>query len=100
MANLRGNASNAAMVLKADFEIARTICATVVSSLNMAAEAREDLTGRLLSSAARQNSRYLSTWVSIELFAIDSTWQKPYGRKRYTYYQSGDPVFDTVNVDG
>jgi methyl-accepting chemotaxis protein len=100
MANLRGNASNAAMVLKADFAIARTIAATITSSLNTPTAAREDLTGRILSSTANQSSRYLSTWASLELFIIDSTWQKPYGRKRYTYYQSGDPVVDTVNMEG
>jgi methyl-accepting chemotaxis protein len=47
-----------------------------------------------------QDKRYLSTWLSLELSAINNEWDKPYGRKRYTFYQAGDPVVDSINLTG
>ncbi len=37
-----------------------------------------------LEGVAKNNPSYLSVWASWELWAIDSEWDKPYGRERYT----------------
>ena len=97
---LNENASNARAIINGDFEIARMIAATLSNTINFENTIREDLTGKLLTSTVNMNKRYLSAWVSVELSAVDYNWLRPYGRKRYTYYQLGVPVFDTVNRDG
>lgn len=100
IAQLNKNASNAGAIINSDFQIARTMASTLASTINLEINVREEVTGKILDAAVRQDPRYLSSWLSIELSAIDPSWLKAYGRKRYTYYQSGAPVFDTVNRDG
>jgi methyl-accepting chemotaxis protein len=100
IAQLNKNASSASAIINGDFKIARTMASTLTETIALETSIREDVTGKILDAAVKQDKRYLSTWLSMELSAIDPNWTRPYGRKRYTYYQSGDPVFDTVNMDG
>jgi len=98
--SLRENASSAGSIINGDFEIARTLSSTLTGTIDFERGVREKFTGSVLSGAVKQNERYLSAWLSMEISAINPEWTRPYGRIRYTYYQEGDPVFDTVNVDG
>ena len=100
IAQLNRNASNASAIINGDFQIARTMASTLTNAVSLETSVREDITGKILTAAVNQDKRYLSTWLSMELSAIKPGWDKPFGRKRYTYYQSGAPVFDTVNLDG
>jgi methyl-accepting chemotaxis protein len=100
IAHLRENASSAGSIINGDFEIARTLATTLAGSVGFETSVREEFTGKVLEGIVKQNARYLSTWLSLELSAIDPAWTRGYGRVRYTYFQSGEPVFDTVNVTG
>jgi methyl-accepting chemotaxis protein len=99
-AYLNENASSAETIINGDFEIARTVASTLKNTIDLETSVREDVTGKILESTVAQSPRYLSAWLSMELSAIDPAWTKPYGRKRYTYYQAGVPIFDTVNQEG
>jgi methyl-accepting chemotaxis protein len=99
-AQLDKNANSAGAIISGDFQIARTLASTLAATVNMETVVREDVTSKILDAAVKQDKRYLSAWLSMELSAIDPGWSKPFGRKRYTYYQSGEPTFDTVNRDG
>lgn len=97
---LNDNAGSARTIINGDFEIARSLSTTLASTVSYETSLREDLTAKILTGTVARNKRYLSAWASLELSAIDPQWTRPYGRKRYTYYQAGEPVFDTVNTDG
>lgn len=100
MSYLNENASTARTIINSDFEIARTIANTLANTVDFETSNREALTAKVLEGTVRQNPRYLSAWLSMELSAVDPSWDRPFGRKRYTYYQSGAPVFDTINQTG
>ena len=47
--------------------------------------AKKKITYDILNKIAINNPEILATWVSLELEAIDTTWQQPNGRVRITY---------------
>ncbi|MBT1689112.1 cache domain-containing protein [Dawidia soli] len=100
LTQLAEKASSARVIVQGDFEIARTLSATFTRTTSLETAVRERVVEAALTGAVAQSPRYLSTWLSIELSAIDTTWTKPYGRKRYTYYRAGAPLIDTVNING
>ncbi|HOA09043.1 MAG: GAF domain-containing protein [Bacteroidales bacterium] len=58
---------------------------------------------RVLQGIAVNNPQFLSVWASWELNSIDRTWDKPYGRVRYTYFWENGAlkyVEDRVNLTG
>ncbi|MCC5920421.1 MAG: GAF domain-containing protein [Cyclobacteriaceae bacterium] len=61
---------------------------------------RLELIHRGMKGAASIDDRYYSAWISLELEYFDSAYFKPHGRYRYTHYQVGPPVTDTLNLDG
>lgn len=64
---------------------------------------RERLQEELLVSVLRDNPKYEAVWISWELQAIDETWDKPYGRERFSYFIVNDSVrvqIDKVDLDG
>lgn len=58
---------------------------------------------RMIKGVTLQNPDFLSTWVSWQLKYYDESWDKPYGRQRYTYYwENGKMRFvdEKLNLDG
>lgn len=58
---------------------------------------------RVLKGIATNNPNFLSVWVSWELPVLDKSWDKPYGRERYTYYRENDQlnfIVDRKNETG
>jgi methyl-accepting chemotaxis protein len=100
LSQLAEKASSARVIVQGDFEIARTLSATFTRTTSLETPIRERVVEAALTGAVDQSPRYLSAWLSMELSAIDTAWTKPYGRKRYTYYRSGAPLIDTVNITG
>jgi methyl-accepting chemotaxis protein len=100
IAQLIKNASSASAIINGDFQIARTVASTLTGTVDLETATREEVTAKILDAAVKQDKRYLSAWLSMELSAVDPAWTKPYGRKRYTYYQAGSPVLDTINMQG
>lgn len=52
---------------------------------------------------ARNNPNIISTWVSWELWAIDNTWDKPYGRLRIAHFWDKNELKimrERLNLDG
>jgi len=97
---LQQNANEVRMIFNQDFGIARTLASTLGNTPDFDHQDRLYLTAQALTGAIRQDKRYLSTWLTIELSAIDDTWSLPYGRARYTHYFEGPPVTDSANLTG
>lgn len=97
---LRQNANEVRTIFNQDFGIARTLSSTFESTSALDQDNREYLTTQALTSAIKQDKRYLSTWLTIELSAINPEWTLPYGRLRYTHYYEGPPETDSVNLTG
>ncbi|MEQ8471614.1 MAG: methyl-accepting chemotaxis protein [Marinoscillum sp.] len=90
-------------VLNEDIAVARSMAAAIKGGFDLPEAARIDQKNQLLAEVLRDNPKYSATWVSIELWAIDPTWSKTYGRQRNTaFIEDGEMKFysELVNLDG
>lgn len=100
LSSIHESAESAHGIINSDFEIARSLASTLAGTVDFETLVRETLTEKVLRGSVSRSPKLLSAWLSMELSAIDENWTRPYGRKRYTYYQTGAPVLDTVNTNG
>lgn len=64
---------------------------------------RVDFFKRTIHALALENPEFISVWGSWEINAIDSTYKKPYGRYRYTYYWEDEMLKykeETLDTEG
>ena len=90
-------------ILNKDVEIMRTIKNTFYDFNKMPEKQREKLRDDILSRLITENQQFLSIASVWEISALDSSYNKPYGRYRYLYFlQSGKIVIQTnlLNTEG
>lgn len=83
--------------------ISRTMADIIKDYVDLPQAQREKMEKDLLVNVLDNNPEYDATWLSWELEAIDPDWDKPYGRRRSTYYyQNGqlNETIDSVNLEG
>lgn len=96
----RRNANDSKALLSRDLGVASAMAANIKQYVQESDSLRSEAVLRLLSGVVEQDERYHSTWVSLELNALNEGWGKNYGRKRYTVYSNMDRVVDSLNLDG
>lgn len=89
--------------MNSEMGMARALANTFHDFKNFPGYEIENLTIRALNGVAIENPDFLSVWASIERNFIDKTWQKPYGRDRFTYYRENGALLykkDNKNLEG
>ncbi|ELR70319.1 hypothetical protein C900_04004 [Fulvivirga imtechensis AK7] len=86
--------------LNEDIGLSRAIASSVVPYKDSTGVARENFIKGMLSGIIQTEERYHSAWLSVELQHFEPTWDKAYGRKRYTFYHTGSPAIDSANLEG
>jgi methyl-accepting chemotaxis protein len=101
--NARESANLVGKHLNRDMDISRTMVQTMNRFRSMNQKARVDFFVDMIYGIAHENDDILSAWGSWELSALDSTYKKPFGRQRYTYYkENGILKYQeaTLNLEG
>lgn len=93
------NANESKALLMRDMGVANAMVADLKQYLNTSDSTRSEAVIKLLSGIVTHDDRYHSSWVSLELSAIDPAWGKNHGRKRYTVYPNKDSVIDSLNLE-
>ncbi|MDY0252845.1 MAG: GAF domain-containing protein [Tenuifilaceae bacterium] len=89
--------------LNHDMDISRAIAHAMHNFREIPEPVRLTIFKEVIHGIAYNNLDILSVWGSWELNALDSTYTKPYGRHRITYYrENGELKFQeaTMNLDG
>ncbi len=89
--------------INVDIDIARALAQTFTSYNNIPAKMRDRIYKDIIKDVLIKNQNFLSVWVNWELSAIDSSYTKPYGRIRISYYRSRGTIIpkdDTLNLQG
>ncbi len=97
---LEENANGVKARLNSDLGLARSMASTFVKFRNYPDSIRNIMYGEILEGALVGNQQYFNSWLSLELKDFDANWSLPYGRKTYTYYHQGAPVFKDKNLEG
>ncbi|MCK4661227.1 MAG: PAS domain S-box protein [Bacteroidales bacterium] len=90
--------------INVDMDIARAMAQAFKGYKNISPDIRMNIYNDILINIAKENNNFLSVWTNWELIAIDSTWDKPFGRARFTVYRdrNNNIIFysDTLNRSG
>lgn len=89
--------------LNKDMDISRTMVHTFRDFQNMPQERRIPYFIDMIHGIAVENPDILSVWGSWEINMLDSTYKKPYGRHRYTFYRENELLKykeETLNTEG
>ncbi len=89
--------------LNKDMDISRTMVHTFRDFQNMPQERRVPYFIDMIHGIAVENPDILSVWGSWEISMLDSTYTKPYGRHRYTFYRENELLKykeETLNTEG
>lgn len=99
----RENAKEISNTLNVDMAIARSLSQSFKNYYEIPVKTRLKFYRNIIRNIAEENPHILSVWTHWEYRTIDSTWNKNYGRVRFTYYRMGEQLLykqDTVNLDG
>lgn len=75
-----------------DLVISRTMGSILANYVDFDEETRKRMQKELLTQVLKDNPKYESVWVSWELQAIDTDWDKPFGRERTSYFIVNDSL--------
>src|SRR5690606_13449833 len=101
IANLyaQGNANDSKALLMHDLGIANAMAMDIQQYFSADDSVRSEVLHQLLSGVLGENERYYSTWVSLELNAIDPEWTNSHGRQRHTFFNDGTKAIDSLNLE-
>lgn len=89
--------------MNVDIGICRTMANTFIGYKSVPPQIRMGIYKIMLTNIIKDNSQFISVWMHWELAALDSTYKKPYGRVRYTFYKENTAIKfrqDTMNLNG
>ncbi len=89
--------------LNTDMDVSRTMAHTFRFFRKIPQNQRADFFIKMIHGIAVENPNFLSVWGSWEINALDSSYKKPHGRHRYTYYRENGVLKykeETLNLDG
>jgi len=90
--------------LNSDFDISRTIAQSYYGYKNIPDSLRKEIYNEILKNVAENNPQFVSVWSCWEISAWDSSWDKDYGRYRFTYYRKNGQLYkkpeETLNTEG
>lgn len=100
---VRENANLIRNFLNSDMDYTRAMAQTMHDFREIPENRRVETFKRIMHGIAVENPDFFSVWVSWEINALDSTYKKPHGRHRYTYYRE-DGILkykeETLNLEG
>ena len=85
--NAKERANMVRSLINQDMDISRTMAHSFSEYQNIDPNDRAELFKKVIKGIADNNPEILSVWGSWEISAIDTSYQKPFGRYRYTYYK-------------
>ena len=83
--------------------VSRTMATSMKTILDLPIEEMNKRKEELLTSILKDYPKYPASWVSLELSAIDPTWDKPFGRERTIYFKKNGMInknLAIVNTEG
>jgi methyl-accepting chemotaxis protein len=101
--NARESAEQIRGYLNYDMDASRSMVQIFRDFRNIPQKQRVDFFKRTIHALAQENPQFISVWGSWEINAIDSTYKKPYGRFRYTYYWENEILKykeETLDTEG
>lgn len=99
----RENANIIRSSLNIEMGMARSFANSFHNFRSIPERDRESISKLFLNGIAVENPDFLSVWISWEKNALDKTWQKSYGRDRFTYYRENGELkykMDIKNYEG
>ncbi len=97
------SANMAQAILNTDVAIARTLQNSFQDYKKVPKKLRDEIYKDILENTLIENPDYTAVWLSWELNAIDTSWEKNYGRVRYIYHRINNEIrllVDSVNLNG
>ena len=99
----RESANMVRTYLNQDMDISRTMVHAMHHFRGIPQNQRAGYFINMIRGVADENPNILSVWGSWEINALDSTYKKPYGRHRFTFYRENGVMKykeETLNTDG
>lgn len=90
-------------VLNKDVAILKTLANVFHNFNELPEQERLILQDDIFRNVMKETEQFASVGISWEIYSLDSTYHKPYGRYRYTYFWKDGRItlkVDTMNVDG
>ena len=90
-------------ILESDLAVSNTLAMTCSDFKRFPGNMRFPIYGNLLMEQLRTKNKYFSTWVSWDLISLDESYNKPFGRRRESFYKEKNDIFiniDTVDLTG
>jgi len=90
-------------ILNKDVEILRVVKNTFSNFNDLPEEKRLKLQDEILRNVMRETPQFAALGLNWEIYALDSSYHKPYGRYRYLFHWDGGKIIgntDTMNIDG
>jgi len=78
--------------LNVDIDMARATAQAMQGYENINRKDRKKIYTEILNNLIKENSNFLSTWITWEMKAIYPEWNKDIGRERLTYYKLGGQI--------
>lgn len=85
------------------FGAARSLAHTFEKMDTLPSGQRQEITDMILENLLKRNPEYIATFLQWELSAIDTNYQKPYGRKRKFFYRDSGQIQrkdELLNIQG
>jgi methyl-accepting chemotaxis protein len=99
----RESANRVRTYLNHDMDLSRALTHSMSRFREIPQNLRSDFFIKMIKGVAIENPSILSVWGSWEISALDSTYKKPYGRHRFTYYRENGVLKykeETLNTEG
>ncbi len=90
-------------ILNKDVEILKALKNTFSNFNDLSDERRVELQEDILRNVMRETPQFAALGLNWEIYALDSSYHKPYGRYRYLFHWDGGKLIqkiDTMNIDG
>ncbi len=89
--------------LNADMGMTRAFGQSLYQLVDLPKEQLLEINKKMMYPIAGKNPEFLAVWISWERRVLDSTWNFPYGRGRYTVYKENNQLKyrqEMLNLDG
>jgi methyl-accepting chemotaxis protein len=99
----RESANRVRTYLNNDMDLSRALTHSMSRFREIPENLRSEFFIKMIKGVAIENPSILSVWGSWEINALDSSYKKPYGRHRFTYYRENGVLKykeETLNTDG
>lgn len=101
--NAKENANLIRSFINSDMDVSRSMVHIYRDYKSIPQNQRAEWFKQTIKAVAIENPDFISVWGSWEINAIDSSYKKPHGRYRYTYYRENDVLKykeETIDTEG